>query len=42
VVIPDDKQLETEKTIGDLMGRDASLRFRFIMENADNAGDLDI
>ncbi len=42
VVIPTESQLEAEKTIGGLMGKDASVRFRFIMENADRAGDLDI
>ena len=42
VVIPDDAQLEAEKTISGLMGKDASVRFRFIMENADRAGELDV
>lgn len=34
VAIPDDQQLEAEKTIGGLMGKDASVRYDFIMENA--------
>ena len=42
VVIPDDQQLEAEKTIGGLMGKDPSVRFRFIMENATEAEDLDV
>jgi DNA gyrase/topoisomerase IV subunit B len=42
VVIPDDRQLEAERIIGELMGKDAAVRFRFITENATDAGDLDI
>ncbi len=42
VTIPPEHQLNAEKTIGGLMGRDASVRFRFVMENADIAGDLDV
>ncbi len=42
VVIPPDEQIETEKTIGGLMGKDASIRFRFIMENATEADALDV
>ena len=42
VVIPDDEQIETEKTIGGLMGKDASVRFRFIMDNATEADALDV
>jgi DNA gyrase/topoisomerase IV subunit B len=42
VVIPEDQQLEAEKTIGGLMGKDASVRFRFIMENATDVDDLDV
>ncbi len=42
VVIPEDQQLEAEKTIAGLMGRDASVRFHFIMDNAETAGDLDV
>ena len=37
VVIPAEEQLETEKTIGGLMGKDASVRYRFIMERAAEA-----
>jgi DNA gyrase/topoisomerase IV subunit B len=42
VVIPDEAQIETEKTIGGLMGKDSSVRFRFIMENATMADALDV
>jgi DNA gyrase subunit B/topoisomerase-4 subunit B len=42
VVIPAELQLETEKTVSGLMGKDASVRFRFIMENAAQAADLDV
>jgi len=34
VEIPEDARLLTEQTITELMGRDVSARFRFIMENA--------
>jgi DNA gyrase subunit B/topoisomerase-4 subunit B len=34
VSIPEDQQLEAEKTIAGLMGKDASVRYDFIMENA--------
>ncbi len=34
--------LEAEKTLGELMGKDASLRYRFIMERAKEADDLDV
>ena len=34
--------LEVEKTLGVLMGKDASLRYRFIMERAKDADDLDV
>ncbi|MEM9587836.1 MAG: DNA topoisomerase IV subunit B [Planctomycetota bacterium] len=37
-----DDQLETDKVISDLMGRDASARFRFIMERAEDAEEIDI
>ena len=36
-----DDQLETDRVISDLMGRDASARFRFIMERAADA-DVDV
>jgi len=35
-------QIRTDRVITDLMGRDASARFRFIMERADEALDLDV
>jgi DNA gyrase subunit B/topoisomerase-4 subunit B len=34
--------LEAEKTLGELMGKDASLRYKFIMERAREADDLDV
>jgi DNA gyrase subunit B/topoisomerase-4 subunit B len=34
--------LEAEKTLGELMGKDASLRYRFIMERARDADSLDV
>ncbi|MCC9645121.1 type IIA DNA topoisomerase subunit B [Rhodopirellula sp. JC740] len=37
-----DDHLETDRTISDLMGRDASARFRFIMERAEDASEIDI
>lgn len=37
-----DDELETDRVINDLMGRDASARFRFIMDRAGEAGDLDL
>ena len=37
-----DDQLETDRVISDLMGRDASARFRFIMERADEAEAVDV
>lgn len=37
-----DDQLETDKVISDLMGRDASARFRFIMERAEDAEGIDV
>jgi len=35
-------QLRTDRVITDLMGRDASARFRFIMDRAEDADDLDV
>jgi DNA gyrase subunit B/topoisomerase-4 subunit B len=35
-------QLITDRVINELMGRDASARFRFIMERADQAKELDV
>ena len=40
VTIPE--KTRAENTIAGLMGRDASVRYRFIMENARNAEDLDV
>ena len=34
--------LETDRVISDLMGRDASARFRFIMERAEEAEEVDV
>jgi DNA gyrase subunit B len=34
--------LETDRVVNDLMGKDASARFRFIMEHADRADSLDV
>ena len=37
-----DDQLETDRVISDLMGRDASARFNFIMERAEYASEIDV
>lgn len=37
-----DDQLETDRIIGDLMGRDASARFHFIMDRAEDANEIDV
>ncbi|MEM7455348.1 MAG: DNA topoisomerase IV subunit B [Planctomycetota bacterium] len=37
-----DDHLETDRIISDLMGRDASARFRFIMERAEDASEIDV
>jgi len=37
-----DDQLETDRVISDLMGRDASARFHFIMDRAEDAEDIDV
>ena len=37
-----DDQLETDRIINDLMGRDASARFRFIIDRAVEAQDIDV
>lgn len=42
VSIGDSDRLVTDRVIRDLMGKDASARFRFIMERADEALDLDV
>ncbi len=35
-------QIMTDRVINELMGKDASARFRFIMERADEAEELDV
>ena len=35
-------QIETDRIISDLMGKDASARFRFIMDRAEEADELDV
>ncbi len=42
VMVPEDVRRETDKVIGQLMGKDASLRFDFIMENAGDVIELDL
>jgi len=42
VTIDDAERLATEQTINDLMGKDSSARFSFIMEHAAEAEELDI
>ncbi|MEZ6136548.1 MAG: toprim domain-containing protein [Pirellulaceae bacterium] len=37
-----DDQLETDRVVSDLMGRDASARFNFIMERAEDAQEIDV
>jgi DNA gyrase subunit B/topoisomerase-4 subunit B len=37
-----DNQLQTDRVISELMGKDASARFRFIMERAEEAEELDV
>lgn len=37
-----DDQLETDRVISDLMGRDASARFHFIMDRAETASEIDV
>ncbi len=34
--------LETDRVVGELMGKDPAARFRFIMDRADEASDLDV
>jgi DNA gyrase subunit B/topoisomerase-4 subunit B len=34
--------LETDRVVSDLMGKDPTARFRFIMERADQAEELDV
>ena len=42
VSIPEGSLLQTESTVSDLMGKDASARFRFIMDHAAEVEDLDV
>jgi DNA gyrase subunit B len=35
-------QLVTDRVINELMGKDASARFRFIMERAEDAQEIDV
>ncbi|RAL21198.1 DNA topoisomerase IV subunit B [Lujinxingia litoralis] len=42
VVVREEHREDTDQVIGDLMGKDASLRFDFIMENARYVDDLDV
>jgi DNA gyrase subunit B/topoisomerase-4 subunit B len=37
-----DNELETDRTINDLMGKDVSARFKFIMERAGEVKELDV
>lgn len=37
-----DDQLETDRVISDLMGKDAMARFHFIMNRAEDAGEIDV
>ncbi len=42
VSIPDTERMVTEQTITELMGRDSSARFKFIMQHAAEADELDV
>src|SRR4051795_6281162 len=42
VEVSDENVLLTDRVINELMGKDASARFRFIMERADEAEELDV
>ena len=42
VTVPDDDRPYTERTVTDLMGKEAEARFKFIMEEAYTAKDIDI
>jgi DNA gyrase/topoisomerase IV subunit B len=42
VTIPDAERMVTEQTISQLMGKDASARFDFIMNNVNEVQDLDV
>ena len=42
VTIPEEAALDTERTINDLLGKDVSARFKFIMERAGEVKELDV
>jgi DNA gyrase subunit B/topoisomerase-4 subunit B len=42
VVVPDDDRPYTDRTVSDLMGKEPEARFKFIMEEAYTARDIDI
>jgi DNA gyrase/topoisomerase IV subunit B len=42
VTIPEEAALDTERTINDLLGKDVSARFKFIMERAAEVKELDV
>jgi DNA gyrase subunit B len=42
VIVPDDDRPYTDRTVSDLMGKDPEARFKFIMEEAYTAKDIDI
>ena len=42
VIIPQEAALDTERTINDLLGKDVSARFKFIMERAAEVKELDV
>ena len=42
VEVPGDKQLETDNVVNQLMGKDASARYRVIMERAESVESLDV
>jgi len=42
VTIPEEAALDTERTINDLLGKDVSARFKFIMEMAGEVKELDV
>ena len=35
-------EVETDRTVNELMGKDAAARYKFVMERAGEADDLDI
>ena len=41
-VVPDDDRPYTDRTVSDLMGKEPEARFKFIMEEAYTAKDIDI